>query len=179
MGLGGALVALLAATISLTVLPAVLALLGNRVNACAPRFLQRRAEADARPDEKRLLVPALALRDAPPVPVATLSALLLIVMGIPFFGIKFNTVDPTVLPKTASARQAYDTVSNEFPPYHETPIWVDLEGGGPKAAALMAARVRQVGGVAEVAPPQPLAGTSPRSRPSPPTRSSPTRARKR
>ncbi len=33
MGLGGALVALLAATIALTVLPAVLALLGNRVNA--------------------------------------------------------------------------------------------------------------------------------------------------
>src|SRR3954451_7123703 len=47
MGLGGALVALLAATIALTVLPAVLALLGNRVNAWAPGFLQRRAEREA------------------------------------------------------------------------------------------------------------------------------------
>ncbi len=36
MGLGGMLVALLAASIALTVLPAVLALLGNRVNALAP-----------------------------------------------------------------------------------------------------------------------------------------------
>ena len=44
MGLGGALVALFAALISLTVLPAVLTLLGNRVNAGAPRFLQRRAK---------------------------------------------------------------------------------------------------------------------------------------
>ena len=156
MGLGGSLAALLAATVSLTVLPAVLTLLGTRVNSLAPRFLQRRAEADTRPDENGFWYRLSRFVMRRPVPVATLSALLLIVMGIPFFGIKFNTVDPTVLPKSASARQAYDTVSNEFPPYHETPIWVDLEGGGPKAAALMAARVRQVGGVAEVAPPQPL-----------------------
>ena len=86
-----------------------------------------------------------------PVPVATLSALFLIVLGLPFFGIKFNTVDPTVLPKSASARQAYDTVSDEFPPYRETPIWIDLEGGRPKAAAQFAAQVRGVDGVAEVA----------------------------
>ena len=51
MGLGGSLVALFAALISLTVLPAVLTLLGTRVNSFAPRFLQRRAEADTRPDE--------------------------------------------------------------------------------------------------------------------------------
>jgi uncharacterized membrane protein YdfJ with MMPL/SSD domain len=158
MGLGGSLAALLAAVVSLTVLPAVLTLLGTRVNSLAPRFLQRRAEADTRPDENGFWYRLSRFVMRRPVPVATLSALLLIVMGIPFFGIKFNTVDPTVLPKSASARQVYDTVSNEFPPYHETPIWVDLEGGGRKAAALMAARVRQVGGVAEVAPPQPLAG---------------------
>src|SRR5262249_52553583 len=47
MGMGGALVALLAATIALTVLPAVLALLGNRVNSWSPKFLQRRAETEA------------------------------------------------------------------------------------------------------------------------------------
>ena len=36
MGLGGSLVALLAATVALTVLPAVLTLLGTRVNSLAP-----------------------------------------------------------------------------------------------------------------------------------------------
>src|SRR5690606_37389624 len=41
MGLGGLLVALLSATVALTVLPAVLTLLGSRVNSLAPKFLQR------------------------------------------------------------------------------------------------------------------------------------------
>jgi RND superfamily putative drug exporter len=158
MGLGGALVALFTALISLTVLPAVLTLLGNRVNAGAPRFLQRRAEADARPDESGFWYRLSRFVMRRPIPVATLSALLLIVLGLPFFGIKFNTVDPTVLPQSASARQAYEVVSNEFPPYHDTPIWVDVEGGGPQAAALVAARARHLAGVAEVAPPQPLGG---------------------
>ncbi|MGN6587189.1 MAG: MMPL family transporter, partial [Solirubrobacterales bacterium] len=83
--------------------------------------------------------------------------LLLIILGLPFLQIKFNTVDPTVLPQSTSARQAYDIVSERFPPYHETPIWIDLEGGGPKAVAAFAAEVRRVPGVAEVAPPQALA----------------------
>ncbi len=158
MGLGGSLVALFAALISLTVLPAVLTLLGTRVNALSPRFLQRRAEADARPDERGFWYRLSRLVMRRPVPVATLSALLLIAMGLPFLGIKFNTVDPTVLPKSASARQAYDTVKAEFPPYRETPIWVDLEGGGRREAARLAARLRHVDGVAEVNPPQPLKG---------------------
>ncbi|HEX8754523.1 MAG TPA: MMPL family transporter, partial [Solirubrobacterales bacterium] len=156
-GLGGALVALFAALISLTVLPAVLTLLGSRVNAGAPAFLQRRAEADARPAESGFWYRLSRFVMRRPVPVATLSALLLIVLGLPFLGIRFNTVDPTVLPSSSSARQAYDIVSSEFPPYHETPIWIDVEGGGPGAAAAVAARVRHVPGVAEVAPPQRLA----------------------
>jgi RND superfamily putative drug exporter len=156
MGLGGSLVALLAALISLTVLPAVLTLLGNRVNAGAPKFLQRRAEADARPAQEGFWYRLSRFVMRRPLPVATLSALFLIVLGLPFLQIKFNTVDPTVLPESASARQAYDTVSQQFPPYHDTPIWIDVEGG-PKAAAQFAKEVRGVDGVAEVAAPQPLA----------------------
>jgi RND superfamily putative drug exporter len=158
MGLGGALVALFAALISLTVLPAVLTLLGSRVNAGAPKFLQQRAAADATVDENGFWYRLSRFVMRRPLPVATLSALLLIVMGLPFLGIKFNTVDPTVLPHSASARQAYDVVSERFPPYHETPIWIDVDGGGPQAAAAVAAQARQVGGVAEVLPPQPLRG---------------------
>jgi RND superfamily putative drug exporter len=158
MGLGGALVALFAALISLTVLPAVLTLLGSRVNAGAPKFLQRRAELDAAVDENGFWYRLSRLVMRRPLPIATLSALLLIVMGLPFFGIKFNTVDPSVLPESASARQAYDTVSERFPPYRETPIWVDVDGGGPRAAATIASRMKRVDGVAEVLPPQPLRG---------------------
>jgi RND superfamily putative drug exporter len=157
MGLGGALVALFAALISLTVLPAVLTLLGNRVNSGAPKFLQRRAAADARPDEHGFWYRLSRFVMRRPLPIATLSALFLIVLGLPFLQIKFNTVDPSVLPESASAHQTYDQVSTEFPPYHETPIWIDVEGGGPKAAAAVAEKVRGVEGVAEVQPPLELA----------------------
>src|SRR3954465_15763063 len=156
MGLGGALVALFAALISLTVLPAVLTLLGARVNAGAPKFLQRRAAADARPAQAGFWYRLSRFVMRRPVPAPTASALFLIVLGLPFLGIKFNVVDPTVLPKSASARQAYDTVSEQFPPYHETPIWIDVEGGGPKAATALAAEVGRVDGIAEVLPPQRL-----------------------
>ena len=153
MGLGGSLVVLLAALISLTVLPAVLTLLGTRVNSLSPRFLQRRAEADARPDEHGFWYRLSRFVMRRPLPIATLSALFLIVLGLPFFSIKFDTVDPTVLPKEASARQAYDTVSAEFPPYRETPIWLSVEGATPKQTAVLAAQVRRTPGVAAVAPP--------------------------
>ena len=156
MGLGGALVSIFAALISLTVLPAVLTLLGSKVNAGAPRFLQRRAEADARPDENGFWYRLSRFVMRRPLPIASLSALFLIVLGLPFLGIKFNTVDPTVLPESASARQAYDTVSERFPPYRETPIWIAVEGGGPRVPATVAARVDRVPGVAEVLPPQRL-----------------------
>ena len=156
MGLGGSLVVLLAALISLTVLPAVLTLLGTRVNSLAPPFLQRRAEADARPDEHGFWYRLSRLVMRHPIPIATASAVFLIVLGLPFFGIKFNTVDPTVLPKDASARQAYDTVSSDFPPYRETPIWVSVKGVPAKATAPLAARIRHTEGVAAVYPPQQL-----------------------
>ena len=51
MGIGGSLVALLAAAVALIVLPAVLSILGPRVNALAPRFppAPRRARRASRP----------------------------------------------------------------------------------------------------------------------------------
>jgi uncharacterized membrane protein YdfJ with MMPL/SSD domain len=156
MGLGGALVALFAALISLTVLPAVLTLLGTRVNSLAPRFLRRRAEAEARPDEEGFWYRLSRFVMRRPIGVATVSAALLIAMGIPFLNIKFDTVDPTVLPEEASARQAYDIVSDEFPPYRDSPIWVTVRGGDRKSIAALRARVDRTEGVAAVLPPQRL-----------------------
>ena len=178
MGLGGSLVALLAALISLTVLPAVLTLLGNRVNSLSPRFLRRRAEADALPDERGFWYRLSRFVMRHPVPIATLATLFLIVLGLPFLEIKFNRSTHRAAPE-GSARQTYDTIREEFPPYHETPIWIDVEGGGPRAAPAVAARVRRVDGVAEVAPPRGSRAASSRSRRSPPTRSAPRRASRR
>jgi RND superfamily putative drug exporter len=49
-------------------------------------------------------------------------------------------------------------MQSEFPPYHDTPIWVTVEGGGPAAAARVRARVQRVAGVAEALPPRRLPG---------------------
>jgi len=158
MGLGGSLVVLFAALISLTVLPAILTLLGPRVNAGAPAFLKRRADADARPTESGFWYRLSRFVMRRPVPVATLSAAFLILLGLPFLGIKFNTVDATVLPKDASARVAYERINAEFPPYRETPIVVDYAGGGPGGARAFAAEMTKVEGVAAVAAPRRLEG---------------------
>ncbi len=158
MGLGGALVVLFAALISLTVLPAILTLLGHRVNSLAPAFLKRRADADARPAESGFWYRLSRFVMRRPLPIACLSGLFLVLLGLPFFAIKFNTVDASVLPKDASARVAYEQVSSEFPPYRETPIFVSLDGASPAQAGAFAKEVAAVPGVAQVLPPRPLHG---------------------
>jgi uncharacterized membrane protein YdfJ with MMPL/SSD domain len=156
MGLGGSLVALFAALISLTVLPAILTLLGDRVNSLSPAFLRRRAEAEARPAESGFWYRLSRFVMRRPLPVATASAAFLILLGLPFLGIKFNTVDATVLPKDASAREAYQVVSQQFPPYRESPIVISFTGGDPAQARELAQQVAAVPGVGEVLPPRPL-----------------------
>ncbi len=156
MGLGGSLVALLAATVALTVLPAVLTLLGTRVNALAPPFLARRADRDTRPTKDGFWYRLSRFVMRRPVPVATVSAALLLAAGIPFYSIKFTAVDPSILPKDASARQVYESMRTEFPPYRDTPIQVAVEGGGPRAAATVRAEVARVPGVGAALPPQRL-----------------------
>ena len=62
MGIGGMMVSLIAAAVALIVLPAVLALLGTRVNALAPKRLRSAAAAGRPPGAVGLLVPALPSR---------------------------------------------------------------------------------------------------------------------
>jgi RND superfamily putative drug exporter len=156
MGLGGALVALLAATVTLTVLPAVLTLLGTRVNALAPAFLARRAEREAAGTYHGFWYRLSRFVMRRPVPIATASAIALIVVGIPFLGIKFTSVDPTVLPEDATARQVYERMEAEFPPYRDTPIQVAVDGGTPRSVAQVRDEVERVPGVAAALPPRPL-----------------------
>ena len=154
MGLGGALVALLASLISLTVLPAVLALLGNRVNAWAPKFLQRRAERDATETESGFWYRLSRLVMRRPIPIATVTALLLLVLGIPFYSLKFTSVDAQVLPQSASARQVDNVMRAQFPPFHDTPHILLVEHATPLALNTIGRDVASVKGIAEVQPPQ-------------------------
>jgi RND superfamily putative drug exporter len=158
MGIGGSLVALLAAAVALIVLPAVLSILGPRVNALAPRFLQRRAERDAMPTESGLWYRLSRFVMRRPIPIASLSAAFLIALGIPFLSIKFTSVDAQVLPESASARQVDDAMRSDFPPFRDTPIRLAVQGGGQKAVTTVADDVREDPGVAAVGPPRELSG---------------------
>jgi uncharacterized membrane protein YdfJ with MMPL/SSD domain len=158
MGLGGTLVALLAALISLTVLPAVLALLGNRVNALAPRFLQRRVDRDARPAETGFWYRLSRVVMRRPAPIAVASAAFLIALGIPFLNLKFTSVDAQVLPEERSARQVDDVLRSEFPPFRDSPIRVLVENGSPDAIAQVQQELRGTEGIVQVNPPRQLDG---------------------
>jgi RND superfamily putative drug exporter len=155
MGIAGAAVAVVAATLALVVLPAVLALLGPRVNALAPKRLQRAADRDARPAESGAWYRLSRFVMKRPGRIAFLSATLLIVLGLPFTGIKFTTVTASVLPQSASARQVDAALSRDFPPNRTAPLEVVV--GAPAGSAetrALAARIRTLPGVSGIARPQ-------------------------
>jgi len=152
MGLGGLLVALIAAAIALLVLPAVLALLGHRVNSLAPAFLARRAERDARPAQAGLWYRLARLVQRVPRRIAATTAVLLIALGIPVLGAEFTMVDAQVLPTSTSARQVDDTLRADFPPFRDTPLTLAVSGDETDARRIAGAAER-VPGAAAVAPP--------------------------
>jgi len=156
MGIGGSLVALMAASVALVILPAVLSMLGPRVNALAPRFLQQRAARDATQTDQGFWYRLSRFVMRRPIPIATISAVALIALGIPFLGIKFTSVDAQVLPSSASAHQVDDVMRSDFPPFRDTPIRLAIEGRGPKATAALVSKVKRDPGIAAVEPPRHL-----------------------
>jgi uncharacterized membrane protein YdfJ with MMPL/SSD domain len=157
MGVGGSMAALIAAAVSLIVLPAILALLGTRVNALSPAFLRGRAEREARPAEDGFWYRLSRLVMRVPGRIAIASAALLIALGIPFFNIQFTSVDAQVLPDSASANRVDDALRADFPPFRDTPIQLAVSGGRAEAASV-ARDARQLPGVAAVRPPVELEG---------------------
>ncbi len=161
MGIAGALVALLAASLALVVLPALLTTLGPRVNALAPKRLQRAADRDARPAERGFWYRLSRFVMRRPGPIAALSAAFLIALGIPFTQIKFITVSAGVLPSSASARQVNDTLARDFPPNRTTPLEVVVgRPAGSVPVTALAARLSRLPDVSAVAPALPAGSGS-------------------
>ena len=157
MGIGGTLVALAAALISLTVLPAVLALLGERVNSLSPKFLQRRADFDSRAATEGFWYRLSRTVMRIPGRIALGSAAFLVALGIPFFSIEFTSVDAQVLPEDASARQVDSTLRAGFPPYRDTPVQLAVSGDRATAEAV-AEQAAELPGAAAVSRPQQVSG---------------------
>jgi RND superfamily putative drug exporter len=156
MGVGGTIVALIAAALALIVLPALLGVLGPRVNALAPKRLARAAERDARPTESGFWYRLSALVMRRPALIAVTSAAALIALGIPFTGVKFISVNAKVLPLSASARQVDNELTRSFPPGRTAPLEVVLGApAGSSEARSLAARLARLPGVSAVAPARP------------------------
>src|SRR3954469_8845439 len=154
MGIAGAVVALVAAFLALVVLPALLTVLGPRVNALAPKRLQRAADRDARPASSGGWYRLARYVMRRPARVAALSAALLIALGLPFTGIRFTSVDATVLPKDSPAHLVDTALRSEFPPGRTTPVVVAAHAPPGPQVRRFARRVRGIDGVAALAPPR-------------------------
>jgi RND superfamily putative drug exporter len=156
MGIAGAIVTLLAAALALTVLPALLAVLGPRVNALSPKWLRRAAEQEAQPARSGAWYRLAQFVTRRPARIAIASAAVLIAVGIPFTQIKFISVDARVLPASASARQVQDGLNNQFPPHRTNPLEVVVGApAGSSQVRALGARISRLPDVSAVAPAQP------------------------
>lgn len=160
MGVGGIVGACVAALVSLTVLPAVLALLGPRIDAFAPARWRRAAERDAdlaHHGRWHRLASAVMRR---PGTVAVVTGAALILAGLPFLRIEFVAADQRMLPRGAEARIVTDTVEQRFPGGAIGPIDVYVRAPAARRAAVVdyAASLRRIPGIGPVTDPLALSG---------------------
>ncbi|BCB75152.1 MMPL family transporter [Phytohabitans flavus] len=141
-GVGVVLVAVLSAVVTL---PALLRLLGHRVNAWRLPGMRRQAGSESR---QWAAVAQRVLRRPRLVTAAVMVLLLL--LSIPFFNIQFGNPDARVLPADSPARIATEKAQNEFGFAAEAfPVVI---AGSPNSADVdtYAAAVSKVDNVAEV-----------------------------
>jgi RND superfamily putative drug exporter len=140
MGLGGIVSVLSTLVFGLTVLPALLALLGPRVNRLRlpmPRFLHL-VDTDAEGDERRQghgvwsWIAARVMRR--PILISVPVLALLLAFGSPFLSIELSTGQNLEDIPPTPARTAFETLLEEFPAAESDPITVavtwpdDLDG---------------------------------------------------
>lgn len=156
MGLAGAAVALLAGAAALVVLPALLALLGPRVNALAPSHLQRSARAAARPATQGAWYRLATFVMRRPIAVALVGSTVLIALSVPSLDMRVTPTDAAVLPTTASARQVDEAIRSRFAVDPSRSIHVATTGASPRQTAAYERRLRRLPGVAGSSPPRQL-----------------------
>ncbi len=157
IGAGGALVVLIAVAAATTFVPALLAVLGPRVNkwrVWRPRVGPRNGWAR--------LARAVMRR---PLPIFLSVSAFLVVLGLPFLHVRLNAPDARVLTPDSPSRVAYEFLRDEFGEGHQTPLFLVSrfpEGAlAPEAVAAQHAltraleadpRVARVGGITAIDP---------------------------
>ena len=124
VGIAGALVVGLAVLAALTLLPAVLAVVGPNLDRFAVRKVAARVEGDgswARLAHRVMRRPLAFL-------IPTLA--LLLVLGSPFLHVRFNAPDASILPPGVPSRAAFDRLEAEFGEGAFAPISIAIRTKG-------------------------------------------------
>ena len=114
----GIAVVLIAAAASLIALPALLVVLGRRVDALdVRRLLPRRGTSESKPKREPgagwAALARLVMRRAPLFAVGT--AVVLVALGLPFKDVRFGTADDRQLPSSTPAHLVQQQIREEFP----------------------------------------------------------------
>ncbi len=158
MGVGGGIVVLCDGAIALLVLPALLIVLGRRIDALSPAWLQRRAARTARPAQAGgwwRIAHGVVRR---PGPVALASALLLLAAATPALSLAFASPGGNMLPAGAESRTVEDALASRFSANAGEAFVVVLKGSRADAQRLAAAAERLAGPLASGGPPARLRG---------------------
>ncbi|MEO3781437.1 MMPL family transporter [Micromonospora sp. B11E3] len=153
MGLGGMAAVLVAMLAALTVLPALLAVLGGRIDALrVPLPWGRRARGGQPAEAAGGGAWARIARSVMARPVGYLAgvAVVLALLAMPFLRITFGGFDERVLPVDAAPRVVSERIAAEFPGGTVAPIDVLVSGAPAEAARSFADRVAAVPGVTGV-----------------------------
>ncbi|MBA3290467.1 MAG: MMPL family transporter [Actinobacteria bacterium] len=125
LGAGAIFVVVVAVMASLTLLPALLGILGDRVNSV--RIFRRKADLGS--DNSHRFWNAITRRVmARPVISLVLGAGLLVAAGVSYFGIDTGFSGVSTLPEDSHSRQAFEVLSQEFSGGQNSPVEIVIDG---------------------------------------------------
>jgi len=151
LGTAGAIVVVIAIIVALTITPALLSLVGHRVDSWKVPFLHQTEGVDPSSIWYRL---SRAIQ-ARPVIYAVASAAILLGLSIPILSMDLGFTDAGNGSTELHSRRAYDLLAEGFGPGFNGPILVvvDLSEGGKETLESAAAAFGADDGVAAVSPP--------------------------
>jgi uncharacterized membrane protein YdfJ with MMPL/SSD domain len=131
---GAIVVGVVSVAAALTLLPALLSLLGDRVDALRVPLIGRNlGRADAAEGRFWSRIVALVLRR--PLLSLALSAGLMLAAAAPVFGLHIGASGVSTLPNSVMSKQGYLALQREFPVQAPSPAQIVVRGGDPSARA--------------------------------------------
>lgn len=125
IGIAGAVVVGLAVASALTLLPAVLTIVGTRIDRLA---IRRLAQTSDREGAWARLARSVMRR---PIAVLLPTLAVILVLGSPFLHVRFNAPDSSILPPSVPSRVAFDRLRAEFGDGEFAPIVLAVRTAGP------------------------------------------------